>query len=123
MIPAPAHIPEPEKRKPLTKWEFATLFLEQQGKCAVCGARLERGKTRDEHVVALESLGSNDLENRQLWCLPCTKPKDVADAKARAKQKRLRGETKVGPKQSIPKPANPWPPKGSRKLPSRRMSR
>ena len=104
----------PEKRKPLTKWEFAKLFLEQEGKCAVCGTKLERGKTRDEHVHSLFGGGADDLSNRQLWCLACTKPKDVADAKRHAKIKRLRGETKTGPKKSIPSPGfqtnrkGPW---------------
>lgn len=102
MIPASHPIPEPEARKPLSRWEFAILMLEQLGRCKVCGARLEKGKTRDEHVQALHLGGSNDLSNRELWCLDCTKPKDDVDKALIAKGKRIRGETCAGPKRAIP---------------------
>lgn len=92
---------EVQDRRPLTKWEFATLFLKQEGKCAVCGSRLERGKVRDEHLHALNLGGGNELTNRALWCLDCTKPKDAVDKAAIAKGKRLRKETGNGPKRKI----------------------
>jgi len=92
---------EVQDRRPLTKWEFATLFLKQEGKCAVCGSRLERGKVRDEHLHALNLGGGNELTNRALWCLDCTKPKDATDKAAIAKGKRLRKETCNGPKRKI----------------------
>ncbi|CAB4140896.1 HNHc domain containing protein [uncultured Caudovirales phage] len=97
-----APIPAPEKRKALTKWEFATLFLAQGGKCAVCGSKLENGKTRDEHIHSLYGGGGNELSNRQLWCLDCTKPKDKADKARHAKIDRLTGKTGNGPKRKIP---------------------
>jgi 5-methylcytosine-specific restriction endonuclease McrA len=93
--------PEVEQRRPLSKWEFATLFLAQQGKCAQCSARLEKGKVRDEHLHALNLGGGNELTNRALWCLDCTKPKDVMDKARIAKSKRIRGETCNGPRQKI----------------------
>jgi len=92
---------EVQDRRPLTKWEFATLFLKQEGKCAVCGSRLERGKVRDEHLHALNLGGGNELTNRALWCLDCTKPKDATDKAAIAKGKRLRKETGNGPRRKI----------------------
>lgn len=93
--------PAIEKRKPLSKFEFATLFLHQQGNCANCGARLESGKVRDEHLVCLGISGGNELSNRALWCLACTKPKDAADKARIAKARRIRGETCNGPKRKI----------------------
>lgn len=86
-------IPAPLKREPLSKYDFAFLMLQQQGKCAKCGERLERGKIRDEHLQALHLGGTNDLSNRALWCLPCTKPKDKSDKGRIAKTKRLNGTT------------------------------
>lgn len=45
------------------------------------------------------------------------------DAAIAAKIKRLRGETGMGPRKKIPRRANPWPPRGSRKLQSRGFER
>lgn len=94
---------QPVKRKPLSKLEFARLAVEQNGKCAKCGAKLkfEPHQIRDEHLVSLCGGGGNELSNRALWCVPCTKPKDAEDAKRHVKIKRLRGETKNGPKKEI----------------------
>lgn len=92
---------EVQDRRPLSKWEFATLFLKQEGKCASCGERLEKGKVRDEHLHALSLGGGNELTNRALWCLDCTKPKNASDRAADAKGKRIRGETCAGPKRQI----------------------
>lgn len=92
---------EVQKRVPLSKWEFAVLMLQQQGKCAKCGCRLEKGKVRDEHLHALSLGGGNELTNRALWCVDCVKPKNVSDRSADAKGKRLRGETCTGPKRQI----------------------
>lgn len=88
------NIPDKEPRKPLTKLEFAKLAVQQNGKCAKCGAKLlfEPHQIRDEHVISLHSGGSNDLDNRELWCVPCTKTKDKADAKKHAKINRMQGK-------------------------------
>jgi hypothetical protein len=94
----------PERRKALTRKEYVTLFMEQDGRCPVCGQKLEtKGGTeielepddpsfnvRDEHVDPLWRGGTNDLRNRQLWCLPCAKPKDAEEATQRAKGYRVR---------------------------------
>jgi len=86
---------QPEDRKPLTRKQYADLFLRQDGKCPECGQRLEvKGgepvEIRDEHINPLWRGGGNDLENRELWCRPCTKPKDAEEATQRAKSNRQR---------------------------------
>lgn len=87
--------PEPEERKPLTRKQYAELYLRQDGRCPACGQKLEvkggeQVTIRDEHLNPLWRSGTNDLSNRELWCLPCTKPKDAAEATDRAKGKRVR---------------------------------
>jgi len=110
-----ASLPLPEKRKPLTRLQFATLILSQEGKCGCgCGKKLQADRIIDEHVVALDFLGSNDLSNRSLWDADCSKAKTARDLAASAKGKRLRKETGQGPKRKIPQPVNfAWP---SRKM-------
>ena len=86
-----------EPRKPLRNWEFGKLVLDQGGLCGCgCGEKLIFGPRliRDEHLVQLAIGGSNDLSNRSLWRIECTKPKDVKDAKVRAKIRRLTGANK-----------------------------
>lgn len=108
---------KPGPRKPLSKWQFATLFLQQQGKCARCSVKLEQGETIDEHLQPLDHLGTNDVTNRALYCRPCAKAKTARDLAASAKGKRIRRETCQGPKRRIAQPANfKWP---TRKLQSR----
>lgn len=94
---------QPIKRKPLSKLEFAKLAVQQEGKCAVCQAKLrfEPHQVRDEHIVSLFGGGSNDLSNRELRCPECVKGKNADDASRHAKIRRLRGETKTGPKKKI----------------------
>lgn len=116
-------IPKPAARKPLSKFEFATLFLQQQGKCAVCFARLEKGKVRDEHLHALNLGGGNELTNRALWCLDCTKPKDVMDKARIAKGKRLRQETCTGPRKEIRSRGFSKPEGYQHKWPKRKMGK
>jgi hypothetical protein len=96
-------LPKPEKRKPLTRVQFATLILAQDGRCG-CGCRkkLQADAIIDEHVQALDFLGSNALDNRSLWDRDCSKAKTARDLSAAAKGKRIRGETGTGPKKAIP---------------------
>ena len=98
-----ADLPVPEKRKPLTRVQFATLILAQDGRCG-CGCRkkLQADAIIDEHVQALDFLGSNALDNRSLWDRDCSKAKTARDLSAAAKGKRIRGETGTGPKKAIP---------------------
>lgn len=93
-MPDTSTLPKPEKRKPLTRLQFATLILQQEGRCGCgCGKKLKPDQIIDEHVVALDFLGSNDLSNRSLWDRDCSKAKTSRDLAAAAKGKRLRGET------------------------------
>lgn len=85
-------LPQPVARERLSKWDFAILFLRQQGQCARCSARLERGQTIDEHLQPLDHLGTNELSNRALYCRPCARQKTSKDLAASAKARRLRGE-------------------------------
>lgn len=88
-------LPKPEKRKPLTRVEFATLILRQEGRCGCgCGERLVANEIVDEHLHALTLGGGNELTNRSLWRKQCAQKKtDTFDKPASAKGKRLRGET------------------------------
>ena len=86
-------LPKPEKRKPLNRVQFATLILRQEGRCGCsCGKKLQADRIIDEHVIALDFLGSNDLSNRSLWDRDCSKAKTAKDLAAAAKGKRLRME-------------------------------
>jgi hypothetical protein len=96
-------LPKPERRKPLTRREFATLILRQEGRCGCsCGKKLQADRIIDEHIQALDFLGSNDLSNRSLWDRDCSKAKTARDLAASAKGKRLRQETGNGQKRPIP---------------------
>ena len=93
-MPDAATLPKPEKRKPLTRLQFATLILQQEGRCGCgCGKKLQADRIIDEHVQALDFLGSNDLSNRSLWDRDCSKAKTARDLADAAKGKRLRLET------------------------------
>lgn len=97
----PDTLPQPVERVPLSKWQFAMLFLQQQGKCAKCATKLERGNTIDEHLQPLDHLGGNELSNRALYCKPCATVKTKTDLAASWKGKRLRGEVGNGPKRKL----------------------
>ena len=86
--------PAPEKRKPLTRAQLATLILDQQGKCAACGSKLDfakKGQVVDEHRVPLFSGGTNETSNRELRCKPCATVKTTQEAPDRAKVRRIEG--------------------------------
>jgi len=82
-----------EKRKPLTRRQVLQLMLDQDGRCGCgCGFKLDpMGEgVIDEHRIALELTGSNDLANRSLFRKPCAKRKtSEKDAPAIAKAKRI----------------------------------
>ena len=85
---------EIEKRKPLTKRQWAFLFHKQEGLCGCgCGQKMNAlsDKITDEHVKPLSMGGTNDLSNRELWLTECTKPKTAGEATVRAKAERQSG--------------------------------
>lgn len=101
-----------EERDRLNRKQIAELFLAQQGRCPICGQRLEtKGHTEvsvipdgehdlstivdslvftDEHMEPLWRGGTNALSNRALVCNPCARSKTAKEAKERAKGKRVR---------------------------------
>lgn len=87
-------LPAPGKRKPLSRFDYATLFLAQLGRCYLCGEKLKAGQVIDEHVVPRENLSAEKcdlLENRKLACRPCAKAKTVTDQAAIASSRHQRG--------------------------------
>lgn len=120
-----------EKRRPLTRRQVMQLMLDQEGKCACgCGVKLNpmTEGVIDEHRVPLGQLGTNDLENRHLYRKPCAKAKTEGkdgDNARTAKAKRQGGETGQYARReargggSIPQRPDPWPAKGSQKIPTR----
>lgn len=132
MKPLVSIIPEPdrsvEKRRPLTRAEFGQLMIDQSGRCGCgCGERLQplTEKVIDEHLISLAAGGTNDLTNRRLYRKPCATAKTKADQGVIASVKRLEArETGTRrPRKPIPQAASPWPPKGSRKLPTKKARR
>lgn len=105
------------KRKPLTKKQFMALWIRQDGKCALSGIKMRPSdKIHDDHLVAIwkadengqiywladdEMIDVNDLRNRQLVLKEEHDKKSKTDTKSAAKDKRLRGQTKTGPKVKI----------------------
>lgn len=88
----------PEKRKPLTKAQRREILARQDDNCGECGTsliwRVEAGQKIygpmiDEHVKRLFVGGSNELRNRQLWCVGCSKAKTKAEAPQNAKVRRI----------------------------------
>lgn len=124
-----------EKRRPLTRNQLATLILEQAGKCAACGSKLDfakKGQVVDEHRVPLFSGGTNDTDNRELRCKPCATVKTTQEAPDRAKVRRIEGKKTQADRRNTAKAngthkpiggskkmgARPWP-KGKTQWPSR----
>lgn len=81
-----------QKRGKLTKFEFASLFLEQNGRCACgCGERLEAGKVDEEHSKPVAMGG--DAKPDALWRRECHKAKTKSDVERLAKAERQAGRT------------------------------
>ena len=78
-----------------------------------------------DHVLPLWSGGSNANDNLEALCTDCHKQKTAAEAKARAKAKRIeaRENGTRRARKPIPNKVNAWPPKGSVKLPTKRALR
>lgn len=119
------------KRASLTPKQRRAMWEDQDGCCAVCGAptALENMIAEHWHPVAL----GNDQKPDCLLCEFCAHRKTNgtkatsygSDKHAIAKDKRLRGETKQGPKKAIPSRPFPERPAGhawvwpTRKMPGR----
>lgn len=92
---------ETPKRRRLSKYEFAVLFLEQKGLCGCgCGLKLEAGQIDEEHSIALAAGGQNPKPD-SLWRRDCHRKKTKNDRKAIKKINHVTGKTgrnKIGRK-------------------------
>ncbi|MFC6197861.1 hypothetical protein [Ponticaulis profundi] len=84
------------KRKALSRREFGLLIIQQEGKCGCgCEQKLDFTEPRrviDEHLIALDLGGTNDLDNRALYRSECARSKTNDEAALIAKGRRIRGE-------------------------------
>lgn len=95
------------KRRYLTPKERRQMHFDQQGKCAKCHMQTAPDYMIAEHWTPV-ALG-NDQKPDCLLCIPCANRKTNgtkatsygSDKHAIAKVKRIRGETKQGPKKKI----------------------
>jgi hypothetical protein len=83
---------QPLARRKLSRVEFAQLMLDQEGRCAACRDKLRADLIIDEHLVALDHGGTNDLSNRALYCTACARSKTEDDLAISLHGRRVRGE-------------------------------
>ncbi len=102
----------PQSRRRLSRIEFAHLMLEQEGRCPACGEKLKADQIIDEHIVPLDLGGSNDLDNRALYCLDCAREKTVDDQAASIHGRRVRGEIGQKGRRELRR-THPHPPRAS----------
>lgn len=77
-------------RRSLSQKARAELVLAQDGRCAMCGNKLQPGHIEFDHIQALEHDGDNAPDNwRALCASPCHKAKTKADHQGRAKRDRI----------------------------------
>lgn len=84
------------------------------GKCEHCGAKLMPGRTVYDHIVPGHIGGEATLDNCQVLCRACDKPKTAGDLTMLAKVKRVRSKH-IG---AAPKSRRPMP--GGRNSPLRK---
>jgi hypothetical protein len=82
----------PQPRRRLSRVEFARLLLAQEGRCARCRENLQPHLIVDEHLTPLDFLGSNDLDNRALFCTDCARAKTESEMAEILHGRRVRGE-------------------------------
>ena len=84
-----------------SKKHRAIVFERDGGKCRECGCKLSPDNWDCDHMHQKATGGDDHPDNYRALCKPCHTVKSRKDAKVRAKIKRLRGETKQGPKAKI----------------------
>lgn len=97
---------EPLPQRSMSKARQARLWLAFEGKCAHCGAKVQRDGGQLDHIIAREA-GGTDLDgNFQLLCVSCHKTKTRADHATGAKIKRIiaREEGTRRPRKAIQSP-------------------
>lgn len=88
-----ATLPRPEKRKGFTARDVAAVFIKFEARCARCREKVSLGNYQIDHIQRLDALGKHELENWQLLCVPCHKPKTKVDNAEAKKGARVRRET------------------------------
>lgn len=111
----------PLEKRNVSKARREKIIAAQDGVCkrACCGAPA----VDVDHIIPLWAGGSNRDDNLEGLCVPHHKQKTQAEAKARAKAKRIEARTTGArrPRKPIPqRVGGGWPPKGSRKLPTKK---
>ena len=77
-------------RRSFSQKKRAEIVLRQNGRCAMCGSKLQPGKFEIDHIAALIHSGTNDDDNLRAICaIPCHRNKSRADVHARAKADRI----------------------------------
>lgn len=112
-IPTKEEVVAP-KRQRLNKYDFAMLFLKQNGRCGCgCGKLLERGSIHEEHGKP-NALRDASVENGlpdALWRSDCHKEKTRGDnqqIKKANRQARKTGRQRIGKvSKKIPQPSKP----------------
>ena len=89
----------PDDRVPLTRKQYAEMWLKQDGRCPCCTRKLIAGQVVDEHITPLWAGGTNDLSNRALYCDFCAGKKTGKEATERGKSRRAR-DKQIGAKKA-----------------------
>lgn len=90
-------------RKPLTDKQRLEMFIRHEGRCCICGGKIDGvHEMWDEHVNPLWLNGDNSAENRAPAHVKCARAKTSDEATERAKGRDV-AERHFGAKQS-PRP-------------------
>jgi 5-methylcytosine-specific restriction endonuclease McrA len=68
------------------------VFIKYEARCAKCREKVALGNYQIDHIQRLDALGKHELDNWQLLCVPCHKPKTKVDNAEAKKGARIRGE-------------------------------
>jgi len=91
-MPEADTLPKPAKRKGFSPRDVAAVFIKYDGRCAKCSEKVSLGNYQIDHIHRLDALGKHELDNWQLLCVPCHKPKTKKDNAEAKKGARIRGE-------------------------------
>lgn len=92
-----------EKRKPLTKKQMLLLLIEHDGRCCICGEKIQVGQAWDEHINPLWLDGDNSASNRAPAHEKCARQKSADETSVRAKIRRV-AEKHFGPRKAKTRP-------------------
>lgn len=88
---APKQLPKP-KREGFSARDVASVFIKYDGRCATCAIKVRLDGYDIDHIQRVDAGGKHELENWQLLCKPCHKPKTAIDNREAKKGARIRGE-------------------------------